>query len=134
MNKRSPVLIELIIIILSLSIALTVVVQIFAQVYRTNKELVEETNAVIAMQDIAEGLKADPTGQESRKIPYAENFLSPSKTDSRYFIQVDITPVESDSGTLYNYTLTACRYGITDELETIAVMTAACYVPKEVRS
>lgn len=127
--RRSPALIELIVIICFMAIALTVVVQLFAEVFVQNKAVSRQSNAMIVMQDRAELFKADPAGlQSGQRYYYDERFLTFSPDETPQYIEVEITATEYGAGILYDVTFVACLQN-GDEVQEVARLAAARYVP-----
>lgn len=132
--RRSPALIELIIIICFMAIALTVVVQLFAQVFLDNKNVAWQNNAMLAMQDRAELFKADPDAlQTGDRFYYDEQFLQQQPDTSSYYIKATVTQTVTPAGTLYEVTFVA---GMDEEgqFKEIGQLATAHYVPTVVET
>lgn len=128
-NRRSPVLVELIIVICFFSLALSVVVRLFAEVHVQNKDIAKENNAMVLMQDQAELLKADPLSGISGTAYYNEDFTAVVQGESAQYIELTVEITEYGAGTLYNFTFVAYAVDETGEIGEVARLSAARYVP-----
>lgn len=132
--KRSSALIELIIVIAFLSIALTIIVQMFANVYQQNRTAIERNNALVEMQDQVELFKADPTMRFESAYYYDNDFLhtAPAETATRC-IEVNVVMGEEyASGTMYTIITAAYRINPDGEREQLALIETGSYLPKAV--
>lgn len=128
--KRSPALVELIVIICFLAIALTVVVQLFAEVYLQNRDIAEQSNALLCMQDNAEQLKADGPPETSLQVTYYdENFKQPAAGKTPYFIELRVESTPYGAGVLYNYDFVAYKEDAAGQRQEVARLESAQYVP-----
>lgn len=131
-TRRSSALIELIIIICFMAIALTVVVQLFAEVYTRNKSIAGQSNAIVAMQDCAEQYKADPLSAVPGEIYYSDDFTDQlSQGTSSQYVRLTVETTAYAAGTLYEFRFTAFQEDAEGAAQEIAQLTAARYLPTE---
>ena len=101
----SPVLVELIIVILFFALSTSVIVRLIASADVTARVSSYESRAILAMQSVAEQVKADPVGDGMRNACGARAFLVEISSD----LTVDCVVTSDESplqGTLYDIELT----------------------------
>ena len=101
----SPVLVELIIVILFFALSTSVVVRLIAAADLTSRTSAYESRAILAMQTVAERVKADPVGEGECNACGARAFSVAFADD----LAVDCVVTSDESplqGTLYDIELT----------------------------
>jgi hypothetical protein len=101
----SPVLIELTIVILFFALSTSVIVRLIAAAGTTSRLSEYEARVILAMQTVAEQVKADPAGLEDYNSCGARVFSVPVDDD----LTVDCVVTSDDSplqGTIYDIELT----------------------------
>ena len=127
-GTMNPILVEMAIVILFLALSTSVVVRLIAAANETAQQSAYEARAILAMERIAEQVKADPVGDNTCNACGARAFSVKVAED----LTVDCVVTSDDSplqGTLYDielivlspqgkiYALDAARY-VQDEGET----------------
>ena len=119
----SPVLIEMTIIILFFALSTSVVIRLIAAASTTARQSAYESQAILAMESVAEQVKANPVGDGFCNECGARVF-SVEVTDT---LSVDCVVTSDDSplqGTLYDIELT-----VTSPEGNVYALDAARYVP-----
>ena len=101
----SPILIEMTIVILFLALSTSVVIRLIAAANVTARESAYESRAILAMERVAEQVKADPVGDNTCNACGARVFSTEIADD----LTVDCVVTSDDSplqGTLYDIELT----------------------------
>ena len=101
----SPILIELILVILFLAISTSVVIRVIAAANTTAQQSAYESRAILAMERVAEQVKADPVGDNTCNACGARAFSIKVADD----LTVDCVVTSDDSplqGMLYDIELT----------------------------
>lgn len=101
----SPVLIELTIVILFFALSASVIVRLITAANATAQASEYESRAILAMETVAERVKADPVGDNTCNECGARVFSVPVDED----LTVDCVVTSDDSplqGTIYNIELT----------------------------
>lgn len=101
----SPVLVELIIVILFFALSTSVIVRLIASADVTARTSAYESRAILALQSVAEQVKADPIGDGTCNACGARAFSVEIASD----LTVDCVVTGDDSpleGTLYDIELT----------------------------
>ena len=101
----NPVLIELIIVILFFALSTSVIVRLIASADMTARVSAYESRAILAMQSVAEEVKADPIGDGVCNACGARVFSTEIASDLTVdcVVSVDDSPLQ---GTLYDIELT----------------------------
>ena len=118
----SPILIELILVILFLAISTSVVIRMIAAANTTAQQSAYESRAILAMESVAEQVKADPAGDNTCNACGARVFSVEIADD----LTVDCVVTSDDSplqGTLYDIELT-----VTSPQGKVFALDAARYV------
>ncbi len=118
----SPILIELILVILFLAISTSVVIRMIAAANTTAQQSAYESRAILAMESVAEQVKADPFGDNTCNTCGARVFSVEIADD----LTVDCVVTSDDSplqGTLYDIELT-----VTSPQGKVFALDAARYV------
>ena len=118
----SPILIELILVILFLAISASVVIRMIAAANTTAQQSAYESRAILAMESVAEQVKADPAGDNTCNACGAHVFSVEVAED----LTVDCVVTSDDSplqGTLYDIELT-----VTSPQGKVFALDAARYV------
>ena len=119
----SPILIEMTIVILFLALSTSVVIRLIAAANVTAQESAYESRAILAMERIAEQVKADPVGDNTCNACGARVFSTKIADD----LTVDCVVTSDDSplkGTLYDIELT-----VTSPAGKVFALDAARYLP-----
>ena len=119
----SPVLLELVIVILFFALSTSVIVRLIAAADLTARESAYESRAILAMQSVAERVKADPAGQIECNACGARVFSVEIAED----LSVDCVVTSDESplqGTLYDIELT-----VTSPRGEVYALDAERYVP-----
>ena len=119
----SPVLIELTIVILFFALSASVIVRLIAAAGATARTSEYESRAILAMERIAEQVKADPVGDNTCNACGARVFSTKIADD----LTVDCVVTSDDSplkGTLYDIELT-----VTSPAGKVFALDAARYLP-----
>lgn len=125
-TKRSvfnPVLVELIMVILFFALSTSIIVRLIAAADTTARVSSYESRAILAMQSVAEQVKADPVGQGECNACGARTFSVEIASD----LSVDCVVTSDESplqGTLYDIELT-----VTAPDGKVYALDAARYMP-----
>lgn len=117
----SPVLMELIVAILFLALSMSVVIRLIAAADTTSKGSERLSRAMIAMQDLAEGLKNEPP-DDGRFDENGELRFTDERADD-ICLMVLVRRSRGAVGTMYDIAITAVYNG-----EDIASLKAARYI------
>ena len=119
----SPVLVELTIVILFFALSASVIVRLIAAADTTARTSAYESRAILAMQTVAEQVKADPIGDNTCNECGARVFSVAVDEDLTVdcVVTIDESPAQ---GTLYNIELT-----VTAPSGKVYALDAARYLP-----
>ncbi|NCB06192.1 MAG: hypothetical protein EOM69_11835 [Clostridia bacterium] len=124
-GTMSPILIEMVIVILFLALSTSVVVRLIAAANTTAQQSAYESRAILAMESVAEQVKADPVGDNTCNACGAR-VLSVKIADDLTVdcvVTIDESPLQ---GTLYDIELT-----VTSPQGKVYALDAARYVQDE---
>ncbi len=111
MNKRatfSPILMELIVVILFFGLTMSIVLRLAATADRISRESSGAAEALLAAETAMEALKADPKGDGAFD---ANNRRTETRTDDGIILRCTVTESERETGALYTLTVTATAAG-----------------------
>lgn len=119
----SPVLLELTVVILFFALSTSIVVQLIAAASQISNESSYHARALLAMETVAEQIKADPAGDGAVNECGVRSFSIDYATDLRVDCIVTGDPSPAN-GTLYEIELSVVGGG-----ETVYSLDASRYVP-----
>lgn len=129
--RRNSVLIEIILCVLLFALASVIILQLISTAGQINLKSRDEANAIVAMQDAIECLKASPDrlealSEETSTIYFDREFQPCPSAQAERFIEIAVDKESRQAGDLYNIVVTS--FAASSDL--IAEFKTAVYVAR----